>query len=85
MHAQWGIGSSSGGGLRGPGRDSSSAGLDPRALGDTAPDPVLLSGQVEAGRAQDSEDTPAVGKPQTVQVSIPRHQSIQASVDWELW
>ena len=32
------------------------------APGDTAQDPVILRGQAEAGRAQDSEDAP-VGRP----------------------
>ena len=33
-------------------------------------------GQVEVGRTQDSEDSPATGCPQAVQISIPRSQII---------
>ena len=36
---------------------------EPRAPGDTVQDPVLPLGQAEAGRTQDSEDTPASGGP----------------------
>ena len=42
-------------------------------------------GQAEAGRAQDSEDSPAAEHPQTQQISAPKPvpRSIWASVDWE--
>ena len=40
-------------------------------LVDKASDPSLPLGQVELGRAQDSKDFPAAGRPQAVQVSAP--------------
>ena len=56
---------------------------DARAVGDTVQNPVLPSGQAEAGRAQDSEDTPAAGHPRVVQTSASYPRSIQASTEWE--
>ena len=44
---------------------------EPRAPGGTAQHPALPPGQAEVGRAQDSEDTPAAGRSQAVQVSAP--------------
>ena len=52
-------------------------------MGDTVQNPVLPSGQVEAGRAQDSEDTPAAEHPRVVQASAPYPRNIQASAEWE--
>ena len=43
----------------------------PGRLADTAQNPVLPLGQVEAGRAQDSKDSPAARCPQAVQISTP--------------
>ena len=59
---------------------------EPTALGDTVQDLALLLGQVEAGRTQDSEDTPAARRRRAVQISAPQPrsiQAIQASVEWE--
>ena len=57
----------------------------PGRQADTAQDPALPPGQAEAGRAQDSDDSPAAGHPRAVQVSAPRGPgSTQASADWEL-
>ena len=57
--------------------------LEPRVPGDTAQDPALPLGQVEAGKAQDSEDTPAAGLHQAVQISDPCTWRIQANADGE--
>ena len=89
MHAQPGLGSSPGGGsgrraLPGPRSEIPVTQTpDPRALGATAQDPALVLGQAEDGRVQDSEDAPATGCPQAVQISASRPRSIQGSVDWE--
>ena len=42
-----------------------------RALNKTAQDLTISLGQEEIGKAQDSEDTPASGCPQAVQMSAP--------------
>ena len=55
--------------------------LDARAPGDSAQDPALPSGQVEAGRAQDSEDAPVSRHPKLCRSRCP--QSIQASAAGE--
>ena len=46
-------------------RECDSSGTGPRAqgTGDTAQDPALPPGQVEAGRTQGSKDAPAAGQP----------------------
>ena len=49
----------------------------------TAQDPVVPPGQEETGKAQDTEDPPAAGCPQAVQIST-QPWSIQANADWEL-
>ena len=54
---------------------------EPKALGDTAQGPALPPGQAEAGRAQDSKDTPAAGQPRVVQISGPQPWSIQDPAD----
>ena len=54
--------------------------LEPRAPGDPAQDPALPSGQAEAGRAQDSKDAPAIGRPRA-EISGLCPRSIQAPAD----
>ena len=83
---QWGVAQVVGpgrGGYVAQERDSSSG--DPRAQGnrDTAQEPVLPLGQVEAGRTQDSKDAPALGDPELCRSAPPAPQSIQAPADWE--
>ena len=58
--------------------------LEHKVPEDIAQDPVLPPGQVEAGRTQESRDTPATGHPQAMQISAPRPRSNQAPADWEL-
>ena len=64
--------------------DSSGAG--PRAQGarDTAQDPALPPGQVEAGRTQGGKDAPAARWPRAVQINTPCPRTIQVPGDWEL-
>ena len=80
--AQEQLGGSSGGGsvrrgLLGPERDSNSTGPGAQGAGDTAQNPALPPGQAEAGKAQDSKDTPANRWPGAEQISAPPG-SIQA-------
>ena len=58
------------GGTRGCG-SSSTGPLDPRALKQTEPRILCSPGQAEAGRAQDTEASPATGHLQAVQISAP--------------
>ena len=57
--------------------------LEPRVRRDTAQDLAVPPGQEEAGRTQDSKDTPAAGGPDLCRSVPPRPWSIQAPVDWE--
>ena len=68
-------------------RECDSSGADPRAqgTGDTAQDPALPPGQVEAGRTQGSKDAPAATRPRAVQIYAPCPRTTQAPADWELW
>ena len=56
---------------------------EPRLPEDTAQDPALPAGQAEAGRAQDSKDTPAATTLSSAD-QRPRPRRIQNPADWEL-